>query len=59
MAKNVVQVSDPAALTAPATFNATTYTPSELNKLRADVAALQVKLTAVINLLQSMSLATS
>lgn len=41
-------VTNAAALTAPATFNATTYTASELNALRTDVAALQAKINAIL-----------
>lgn len=43
-------VTDPAAMTAPATF-AATYTAAESEALRADVAALR---TTVINLLTSL-----
>lgn len=44
-------VAAPAALTAPATFNATTYTATEVNALRNDVAALR---TTVANLITAL-----
>lgn len=45
-------VTAPAALTAPATMNAA-YTQSEVQALRNDVAALQSKLTALINVINA------
>jgi len=58
VAKNVAQVSDPAAMTAPANMGAA-YTQAEVQALRDDVAAIRGTILALTNLLQSMGLATS
>lgn len=46
-----VAVTNPAALTAPASMGAT-YTAANVNALRADVAALQATVTSLMNSLR-------